>query len=75
MRINATASHAISAVFFAAGVVLHYLQLDPELRTEAHVTAAGFIGASFVLAFLSKEFLTWTSPVPESPPSERPTLP
>ena len=72
--LNAKASHAIAVCLAVAGSILHFLQANPEIETEVHMTGNGMIVLGFILALMS-ETMFGTSTPPAVGPLAAPPAP
>ena len=62
MKLNANAAHVIAVLLAAAGATLHFLQLNPEVASEARLTSNGLLTLGFVVALLSQSLLGTATP-------------
>lgn len=73
MKLSPNVAHLIAIVLAAAGAVLHFLQVNPDIANEAHVTSNALITLGFIVALVSQSvFGTATPPTPSplAPPSD-----
>jgi hypothetical protein len=65
MKLSPNAAHVIAILLASAGAVLHFLQVNPDISNEAHVTSNALITLGFVIALVSQSvFGTATPPTP-----------
>jgi hypothetical protein len=65
MKLSPNAAHVIAILLACAGAVLHFLQVNPDISNEAHVTSNALITLGFVIALVSQSvFGTATPPTP-----------
>lgn len=63
-----TIMHLIAAVLFSGGQAIQFFKVNPDIASQAHVTASVLTVASFVIALASTQlFGTPTPPAPTSP--------
>lgn len=63
---NAKASHVIAVLLLSAGQVLQFLNSNPAIAAQLHVTATVMTVAGFVVALLSQQL--FGSPTPPAQP-------
>ena len=67
MKLSPSWAHAIAVVLAVAGAVLHFLQTNPSIASEVHLTANAFLVAGFLIALASQTIFGTPTP-PAAPP-------
>ncbi|MHB8330781.1 MAG: hypothetical protein ACYDDA_05245 [Acidiferrobacteraceae bacterium] len=67
MKLNATWGHALATIIFCAGGILHFMQTNPQIDSEVHMTANGLLVFAFLLAMATQAIFGTTTPPAPTP--------